>query len=261
MDKISVYIIAYNEEKKIADAVNSVIDWADEVIVADSFSTDNTVKIAEDLGAKVVQIPFDGFGKLRNDALKHCQHEWIFSLDSDERCTKEAQDEILNIVKNHKKTDPEVYFMPRKNYVLGRWVKHCGYFPDYRQPQLFKKGRLSYTLEEVHEGFQTEATIGYLTKPIWQFPFENLSQMLHKANRYSSLGAEKLKNKKKGSFTKGLTHGISIFLRTYFLRLGILDGRAGFAIALGNFIGTLYKYAKLTELQQNWAPPTRKKYK
>ena len=81
--------------------------------------------------------------------------------------------------------------MPRKNYLLGRWVKHSGWNPDYRQPQLFRQGRLSYTLEEVHEGFICDGPIGHLTQPIWQFPFENLEQMLHKAQRYSTLGAQK----------------------------------------------------------------------
>ena len=94
MQKISAYILAYNEAEKIADAVSSVL-WADEIIVADSGSTDRTAEIAQGLGARVVQIPFDGFGDLRNRAIAECRHEWIFSLDSDERCTREVRDEIL----------------------------------------------------------------------------------------------------------------------------------------------------------------------
>src|SRR4051812_17841762 len=99
MSKVSVYIIGYNEERKIEAAIRSVINWADEVIVADSFSTDGMAALSEKLGAKVVQIPFEGFGKLRNVAIAHCQHPWIFSLDADERCTPEARDEILGIVR------------------------------------------------------------------------------------------------------------------------------------------------------------------
>ena len=98
MAKISCYIIAYNEAGKIRPSIESVINWVDEVIVCDSNSTDDTAKIAADLGARVVQISFNGFGKLRNEAIASCQHEWIFSLDSDERCTPEARDEILSIV-------------------------------------------------------------------------------------------------------------------------------------------------------------------
>src|SRR6266496_4363646 len=97
MQKISAYILAFNEAEKIADAVSSVL-WADEILVADSGSTDRTAEIAQGLGARVVQIPFQGFGDLRNRAIAECRHEWIFSLDSDERCTIEARDEILAIL-------------------------------------------------------------------------------------------------------------------------------------------------------------------
>jgi len=91
--KLSVYIIAYNEIEKIKDCINSVL-WADEIILADSHSTDGTSELAEKMGAKVVHIKFDGYGQLRNDAIKHCSHDWILSIDSDERCTSEAKDEI-----------------------------------------------------------------------------------------------------------------------------------------------------------------------
>ncbi|MFM7341918.1 MAG: glycosyltransferase family 2 protein, partial [Betaproteobacteria bacterium] len=93
MEKVSAYIIAYNEAEKIAQAVSSVL-WADEIVLADSGSTDGTAEIAAQLGARVVQIPFRGFGDLRNQALQACSHDWIFSLDSDERCTAEVRDEI-----------------------------------------------------------------------------------------------------------------------------------------------------------------------
>ena len=99
VSKVSCYIIAFNEATKIRPAIESVIEWADEVILCDSHSTDETAKIAKELGARVVQIDFSGFGKLRNEAIASCQHEWIFSLDSDERCTPEARDEILSIVR------------------------------------------------------------------------------------------------------------------------------------------------------------------
>lgn len=257
MSQISVYIIAYNEARKIQSAIASVIDWADEVIVADSFSTDDTAKIAVEMGAKVVQVAFNGFGNLRNEAIKHCRFDWIFSLDSDERCTPEARDEMLSIVKANDTSGPVAYLMPRRNYLLGRWVKHSGWYPDYRQPQLFRNGKLRYTLEQVHEGYEVDGQLGKLTQPIWQFPFENLSQMLYKADRYSTLNAERLRDQKRGSFWRGLLSAKVIFWRNYIFRLGFLDGRAGFAIALGNFVGTFYKYAKLKELQSDWQEPDK----
>lgn len=257
MSKVSVYIIGYNEEKKIGAAIRSVIEWADEVIVVDSYSTDNTAAISKELGAIVVQVPFEGFGKLRNAALEHCRFPWIFSLDADERCTPEARDEILKIVREDNSNAPQVWLMPRKNFFMGKWVKYSGWYPDYRQPQLFKKGMMTYTELEVHEGYESKGAVGKLTQPIWQFPFENLEQIIHKANRYSTLGARKLFHKKKGSITKAVLHGWAEFMQTYFLRLGILDGRVGFTIALYNSISTYFKYAKLTELQKNWKEPSK----
>ena len=257
VSKVSCYIIAFNEGNKIRPAIESVIEWADEVILCDSHSTDDTAEIATKLGARVVQIKFDGFGKLRNEAIEHCKHDWIFSLDADERCTPEARDEILSIVKRNDPEGPVAYFTPRQNYLLGRWVKYSGWNPDYRQPQLFRQGHLSYTIEEVHEGFSCAGSIGFLTKPIWQFPFEDLEQMLHKAQRYSTLGAQKLlRNGKNGGMGIAFLHGLSMFLKIYVLKSGWRDGRAGFAIAVGGFIGAFYKYAKLAELQNNWTEPT-----
>ena len=255
MSKISVYIIAYNEEKKIGSAINSVL-WADEIIVADSFSTDNTVVIAESLGARVVQIPFKGFGDLRNQVVEACAHEWIFSLDSDERCTPEVRNEILDIIGS--KDSLDVYFVPRKNFFMGKWIKHSGFYPNYRQPQLFRKGAMKYKLDQVHEGFilNTSKPTGYLKNAIWQLPFKNFDEILHKAKKYSTLGAVKLAEEgKKSGMLKALAHGTWAFIQHFFLKKGILDGWAGFVIALGNFEGTFYKYAKLCEKESDWTPP------
>jgi glycosyltransferase involved in cell wall biosynthesis len=255
MSKLTAYIIAYNEAAKIRAAIESV-SWADEVLVVDSHSTDGTTEIAQSMGARIVQVPFIGFGDLRNQAIAACTHDWIFSLDSDERCTDEVRDEILDIIKSDDSSD--VYFIPRKNFFMGRWIKHSGYYPDYRQPQLFRKGALKYTLLPVHEGFelQTSKPPCYLTNPIWQMPFRNLEEILHKANRYSSLGAAKLEAEGKSSgMTTALIHGLWAFIQHFFLKMGFLDGWAGFVIALGNFEGAFYKYAKLHDRTANWKPP------
>src|SRR3974390_3396567 len=195
MQKITAYIIAYNEAEKIEAAVASVL-WADEVLVVDSFSTDGTTEIATALGARVVNVAFNGFGDLRNRALEHCTHDWIFSLDSDERCTPEVRDEILSLLAGTPAHD--VYRVPRRRYMMGRWIKGSGWSPNFRQPQLFRKGSMRYTLEPVHEGFEVMGgkPIGTLQNEIWQFPFRNLAEILHKADRYSSLGAPKLAGKR-----------------------------------------------------------------
>jgi glycosyltransferase involved in cell wall biosynthesis len=253
MPQISVYIIAFNEAEKVEAAIESV-KWADEVILVDSWSTDDT--IAQSLGAKVVQVDFKGFGDLRNKALEACQHEWIFSLDADERCTPEVAAEIRGVMKN--KNSLDVYWTPRRNFFMGRWIKHSGWYPNYRQPQLFRKNSLQYDMQPVHEGYvlNSDKTIGQMKNAIWQVPFKNMAEVMHKANRYSSLGAEKIKHKKITMWS-ALVHAKWAFWKHYVFKLGFLDGWAGFVIALGNFEGTFYRYAKALELQQNanWQSP------
>ena len=249
MNKISVYILTFNSEDRITDAIQSTL-WADEVLVIDSHSTDKTVEIATQLGAHVILVDFKGFGNLRNQAISHCTHEWILSIDSDERCTEYAQKEILTIINDPQASD--IYFIPRQNYVMGKKIRFSGWYPNFRQPQLFKKGYLSHPEEDlVHEGYIANGTIAYLENPIDQIPFKNISDFLDKAQRYSTLGAQKLHDKgKRGGMFKALYHGLHSFIRHYFFKLGILDGWPGFMIAFGNFEGTFYRYAKLTELQK-----------
>ncbi|MGB4360985.1 MAG: glycosyltransferase family 2 protein, partial [Rhodoferax sp.] len=139
MSKISVYIIAYNEAEKVSATIESV-PWADEIVLVDSWSTDGTPEIAAKLGARVVQVDFKGFGDLRNQAIAACSHDWIFSLDADERCTPEVENEIRAITQDPAALD--AYWVPRRNFFMGRWIKHSGWYPNYRQPQLFRKGRM-----------------------------------------------------------------------------------------------------------------------
>jgi glycosyltransferase involved in cell wall biosynthesis len=252
---ISVYIIAYNEAEKIRDCINSVL-WADEIILVDSHSTDGTTEIAKELGAKVIHIIFNGYGDLRNQALKHCTGDWIFSLDSDERCTQEVMDEIINLVDN---APFDIYRVPRKNFFMGRWIKHSGWYPNFRQPQLFRNGKMGYTLEPVHEGYisHSDKEIGVIKNNIWQFPFRNTEEVIHKTNRYSTLGAKKLQEKgTTSSVFKAFLHGLWSFIKHYIFKLGFLDGGPGFVIAFGNFEGTFYRYIKLYEAQKNWKAPS-----
>ena len=252
--KISAYIIAYNEVEKIRDCINSVL-WVDEIIVADSNSDDGTTEIAESLGAKVVHIPFKGYGELRNQAVSYCSNEWILSIDSDERCTEQVRDEILSLIRN---APHDIYQIPRQNYFMGKWIKHSGWRPNYRQPQLFKAKKMSYSLEPVHEGYISHSNkeIGVIQNSIWQFPFKNTEEVIHKANRYSTLGVEKLQDKGvTGSVFKAFLHGLWSFIKHYIFKLGFLDGGPGFVIAFGNFEGTFYRYIKLTEVQASWKVP------
>ena len=209
-----------------------------------------------------MQIPFKGYGDLRNQAISHCNGEWIFSLDCDERCTIEVKNEILSIID---KSNFDIYKVPRKNFFMGKWIKYSGWYPNFRQPQLFKNGKMSYSEDEVHEGFISHSSkeIGILNNHIWQFPFKNMEEVISKANRYSSLGVEKLRGKNiSGSVWKAFMHGLWAFTKHYFLKLGFLDGGRGFVIAFGNFEGTFYRYIKLLEAESLWeAPKTKPIYK
>ena len=189
MHKVSAYIIAYNEEHNIGDAVKSVL-WADEVVVVDSFSSDRTSEISASLGARVVQVPFEGFGKLRTAAIASTRYDWVFSLDTDERCTEAARDEIRQIIASADARD--AYYVPRRNVFMGRWIKHCGFYPDYRQPQLFRRNALTFDEAMVHEGYSVNGRTACMKNFIWQFPYRNLSQLIGKMERYSTLGAQKL---------------------------------------------------------------------
>ncbi len=232
----------------------SSVLWADEIVVADSGSSDRTAEIARGLGARVVQIPFQGFGDLRNRAVTECRYEWIFSLDSDERCTPEVRDEIQSILSSGPPHD--AYLVPRRNYMMGRWIKGSGWYPNFRQPQLFRKGAMRYDQAPVHEGYEllTKLPLGQLQNTIWQFPFRNLEEVIQKMNRYSSLGTRKLSGRRV-SMASALWHGTWAFIKHYLFKRGYRDGWAGFVIALGNFEGTFYRYAKRYEEAQGWSPP------
>ena len=164
--------------------------------------------------------------------------------------------EILKLISN---APLDIYQVPRKNFFMGRWIKYSGWHPNYRQPQLFKNGKMSYTVESVHEGYISHSNkeIGTISNIIWQFPFKNTEEIIHKTNRYSSLGVKKLQGKGvNGNVFKAFLHGFWSFIKHYIFKLGFLDGGPGFVIAFGNFEGTFYRYIKLMEAQKNWTPPT-----
>jgi glycosyltransferase involved in cell wall biosynthesis len=251
MSKVSAYIIAYNEERNIGDAVQSVL-WADEVVVIDSFSSDRTAEIAASLGARVVQVAFEGFGKLRSAAIASTSNEWVFSLDTDERCTEAARDEVRRIVASADAAD--AYYVPRRNVFMGRWIRHCGFYPDYRQPQLFRRQAMTFDEAMVHEGYTVTGKIGYMKNYIYQFPYRDFSQLLSKMERYTTLGASKIVDRNVApSMTKALLHGLAAFVKFYFIKLGFLDGWPGFVISLGNFESAFWRYAKALEKGQDWS--------
>lgn len=248
MSKLSVYVIAYNDEANIRACLESV-RWADELIVVDSYSTDGTTKISREFTEKVYQHDFKGFGRLRNEALAHTNHDWVFNLDSDERATPELRDEIRGLLDRGPEAD--AYHVPRRSYFLGRWINHCGWYPDYRQPQLFHKGRMRYRDDLVHEGFELDGRLGYLKGHVLQYPFRDLDHFLEKQDRYSTLTAKRLHQEgRQFRVHQLLTHPPLTFLKMYLIRAGFLDRMPGLILSALYTYYTFIKYAKLWELSR-----------
>ena len=243
---MSVFLLAFNEEKKIAAALESVA-WAGEIVVIDSFSTDRTVEIAKDYAARVVQLPFTRFGELRQAGITHTSLPWIFSLDSDERCTPEARDEILKIIENPQSAD--AYLVPRRNIFLGREIRHSGWYPDYRQPQLFRRGKLDYAVgDHVHEGYMFKGRLGRMRNPIFQIPYRSISEAIQKMDRYTTLTVAKGAGRRKPvGFVAAVLRAKWAFFKAYVLQLGFLDGVPGFVIAVLRFENSFYKHMKAAE--------------
>ena len=248
MSKLSAYVITYNEEAKIRDALES-IKWVDEIVVLDTHSTDRTEQICREYTDKVYQCDFAGFGKLRNQALALVTHDWVFSLDADERVTDELREEIRRELAQGPRAD--AYFVPRINFFLGRRIRHSGWYPDYRQPQLFNKHKMRYTEDPVHHTYELTGLAAYLRGHIIQYPFLDLDQYLQKMNRYSTLMVEQMiQHGRKFRTHQLVTHPIFTFFKMYVWRLGFLDGMPGLILALLYTYYTFVKYAKFWERER-----------
>ncbi|HZS12445.1 MAG TPA: glycosyltransferase family 2 protein [Nitrospirales bacterium] len=247
MPKLSVCLMTYNEASKIRDALESV-RWADEIVVVDSGSADRTVEICREYTSRIHTHPFKNFGNQRNVAAGLATHDWVLSLDADERVTPELRDEMRRVLAD----DPghAAYHIPRKNFFLGRWIRHGGWYPDYRHAQLFQRHRARYTETACHEGFTVDGSIGRLREHVIQYPFTDIAHFLEKHNRYSSLMAEQMRDAARPFHAHQLiTHPVFTFIKMYLLRQGFRDGVPGLILAglYANY--TFAKYAKLWALQ------------
>ena len=249
---LSVVIITLNEEKKIRDCLE-LVKWADEIIVVDSFSKDNTVEIAGNYTDKIYQREFAGFGEQKNFALSKASGDWILSIDADERVTSVLQEEIKRTLANPQACG---YYMPRKTYFLGKWMKHCGWWPDYLL-RLFRRDRGRFSDRLVHEALEVDGPTVKLKNPLEHCPFCSLSELIRKVDRYSTLGAEVIiaeskdcSGKHKASMLTSFLHAWAKFFNMYFIKAGFLDGKEGFILSVLSFYYTLIKYLKLWEKQR-----------
>ncbi|MCX8004984.1 MAG: glycosyltransferase family 2 protein [Burkholderiaceae bacterium] len=239
--RLSVAIIARNEAHNIAHCLRSVA-WADEIVVVEHGSSDGTAQLARDGGARVIETPdWPGFGPQKNRALDACRGEWVLSLDADERVTDALRAEIEAVLAQPRF---EVYAMPRRSTYCGRFIRHSGWWPDY-VARLFRRGSARFSEARVHERLLTPHRIGRLRTPLLHYSFRSMEQVLEKVNRYSSDGAAMLvADGRTPGLGTAIAHGLAAFLRTYLLRLGFLDGRHGFMLAVSNAEGSYYRYVK-----------------
>jgi glycosyltransferase involved in cell wall biosynthesis len=242
---LSVVIIALNEGKNIRGCLESA-KWADEIVVVDSGSNDNTMDIAKEFTDKVISKKWEGYSTQKQFALDMANCDWVFSLDADERISKELKIEIEKVLINSGGFDG--YKIARKNHLLGRWIKSCFWYPD-QQLRLFRKGKARLTDVKVHEGFQIEGEAGILSGDIIHLSYQNLFDTFNKINRYSTLAAEERAGKKKVRGRDLVFHPIAAFLTDFISRKGYKDGVFGLMVALINMTTNLMMYMKMWEIQ------------
>lgn len=228
MPSLSATIISRNESDKIARALRS-LTCADEVIVVDSGSTDDTVSIAQSLGARVVTHPWQGFAAQKNFATAQARHDWILSLDADEELDPEAQQAVVH----WKNSTPSAvgYRWARRARYLGRWILHSGWYPDYKL-RLFDRRRGRWQGAYVHESVVVDGPVETLPGHILHYTCDSLEEHRQRIEFYTDLAAREMLERGEGAGAlRRLLMPPWIFLETYLLRLGVLDGRQGYLIA------------------------------
>ncbi len=242
---LSVVIIAKNAASQIGACIDSVA-FAEEVLVVDSGSEDETRAIADIKGARVIEKEWLGFGQQKQFAVTQAKYDWVLCLDIDERVTPQLEDSIRAalVVPKH-----NAFRMPRRNRFLGKWLTHGEGYPDWSL-RLFHRQHASWSNDPVHEAVITTVEVGELKGDLLHDSAEDVTTYLQKQNRYSSLHAEALfQQGVRAGYLKLFLSPLARFIKFYFLRLGFLDGGPGFAhVAVGCF-AAFAKYAKLIELR------------
>jgi glycosyltransferase involved in cell wall biosynthesis len=249
---LSVCIITLNEEANIGRTLESVKEIADEIIVVDSGSTDETVAIAQSFGAKVFIEPWKGFARQKNSALEKAVCGWILSLDADEEVSPELAASIQALKKSEGPSPWVGYTMNRRNLYFGRWIRHSGYYPDPKL-RLVKQGAAQFELRDVHEDMKMEGELGHLQGDLIHHAYPTLESFIEHANRYSTLGAGMVVRERKVgfSFINIVLRPMVRFFWSYFLRGGFLDGREGLLVLMTHAAYVSWKYAKAWEMSKS----------
>jgi glycosyltransferase involved in cell wall biosynthesis len=247
MPKISVVVITYNEEKWIEKCLDSVQEIADEIVVLDSYSTDNTTHLARAKGAVIYQQKFQGYGIQKNDVNALAVNDWILSLDADEILTPEIIKEIQQF-KLQQNPLIDAYKIPRLNNYLGKWLKYGGWYPDAKI-RLFNKLKGAWKTMSVHEYWQPHTytiQIGQFESCMLHYTISSFGQHLEKIEKYTELSAQKsVSEGKRVSLLQALIAPKWFFFNKYILRLGFLDGYEGYLMCKMASMEKWLKYQKI----------------
>lgn len=247
LSSLSVIIITKNEAANIRDCIESV-KWADEIVVVDAGSTDETVQICQELGARVYVHDWPGFGVQKNRALAYATKDWVLSLDADERVTPESHAEMM---RGMSADNVQGYHIPRRSQFCGRFVYHSGWYPDYVL-RLFKRGSGRFSDSLVHETVLLDGVTSRFKNPLLHYSYLTKADVERKVEQYSTAAAHQmLQAGKRASLAAAVLRGSWAFVRTFILRLGVLDGVTGWNIARMNARTTYLKYRKLETLRQH----------
>jgi glycosyltransferase involved in cell wall biosynthesis len=249
--KVTATIITLNEAEHIAAAIDSV-SWADEIVVVDSGSTDGTVDIARARGVRVSSRAWTGYVDQKNHAASLAAHDWILSLDADERVTPELAAEVQTLLRSEPQR--RGYRMPRVTFHLGRWIRTTDFYPDY-QARLYDRRSARWRGDLVHESVEVDGGVEYLRGELQHYSFRDLSDHVARINHYSTLAARQLHARgRRATLIDLLVHPPAALLRNYVLRRGFLDGSAGLLISILNAYSVFLKFAKLWELDRCSTP-------
>ena len=239
--KITATIITLNEERHIARSIES-LRCCDEILVVDSGSVDRTTELASKLGARVVESPWPGYAAQKNFAAEQARHDWILSIDADEALSESLEGEIWNLKKKGPAYD--AYTVPRLAQYLGRWILHCGWYPD-RKVRLYHRAKANWTGNFVHESVEVNGRVGHLESNLLHFTCDSLSEHLKTMDRYTTLAAEELVSRKQKILLRNMILDPAwTFAKTYIIQRGFQDGLEGLTIAYMAALYTFLKYAK-----------------
>ncbi len=241
--RLTTIVPTFNEEANIRDCLER-LTFADEILVADSFSTDRTLEIARGFNARIIQRGYNYSASQKNWAIPQARHEWILLCDADERVTDELKREVKGVLSGGAKHVG--YSMPRANYFLGKRIRHCGWSPERdRNVRLFMRDNSRYEDKEVHADVICGGSVGRLNSPLVHHSFRTFEQYISKMNRYTTWAAKDLVNTGKGVSILDLVFRPPMtFLKMYFLQAGFLDGIHGFILSSASSCYTFSKYVK-----------------